>query len=153
VPLERLLSVVVVFDPRLDDPLNDSPPDDTDVGRKYCPRYASRIKAKSVANPRSVFAISRIKCVRFEINDEGVRGEMTGAVGERVMAEGKSGAGRFDRVGRTAESIPRSLAALAAGWEGSLAMPFNIGADGERMGRGGSSTSSRATWGECPVMA
>jgi len=153
VPLDCRLSVAVAVDPRLDDSLADSPADDAEVGRRYWPRYAPHTNARSVAKARSVFVISRSRCVRLDVTDEGVRGERTGAVGERVMAEGKSGAGMFDRLGLFAESIPSSLAALPEGWTISLPIALSIGTEGERTGRGGSWISSLMAPGEWPVMA
>ena len=85
------------------------------------------MSARSVAYALSVLAISLIRCVRREVAEEGItRGEMTGAVGERVMGEGKRGA----------FSIPNSLAAL-----GGVPRPFNMGTEGDRIGRARVSTA------------
>lgn len=82
-----------------------------------------------------------MRCVRLEA-EEGVRGVRFGAVGERVMAEGKSGSGLEPSC--MVSEIPSSLAALeGAGFSGR-------GSEGPRICRtellGVEGSGGRSSW-------
>jgi len=88
--------------------------------------------------------------VRFETAEEVVRGvealePRLGAVGERVNAEGRRGAGMRLRV--SVLFIPSNLAAFGAG------TPLIIGAEGDLCGRGGTSLPETSDPAECPMTA